>query len=72
MHEAGGIEEIKKAIEKLSKRHSHHLKFYDANNDLDKKRRLTGTVYSMWFVDGQLKLYYTSTYTRRVLSSFKR
>jgi glutamine synthetase len=42
MRVAGGIDEIKKAIEKLSKRHAHHLKFYDANNGLDNKRRLTG------------------------------
>ena len=48
MRLAGGIEEIKKAIEKLSKRHAHHLKFYDASNGLDNKRRLTGTLYSIY------------------------
>ena len=46
MRAAGGTEEIKKAIEKLSKRHAHYLKFYDANNGIDNQRRLTGTVFA--------------------------
>ena len=46
MREAGGIEEIKNSIEKLSKRHAYHLKFYYANNIVDNKRCLTGTVFA--------------------------
>ena len=60
MRVAGGIAEIKKAIEKLSKRHAHHLKFYDANNGVDNKRRLTGTVFAMSYDGAQPKLCFVS------------
>lgn len=38
MREQGGLDAIKKAIEKLSKRHTEHIAVYGADNDL----RLTG------------------------------
>jgi glutamine synthetase len=38
MREAGGIEHIYKAVEKLSKRHAEHIKVYGDGNE----RRLTG------------------------------
>ena len=44
MRQKGGIEEIKSAIEKLSKTHARHIKNYDANFGLDNQRRLTGMI----------------------------
>jgi glutamine synthetase len=42
MRNAGGLIEIEDAIEKLGKRHKHHIKRYDPNGGLDNRRRLTG------------------------------
>lgn len=42
MREEGGISEIEKAIEKLSKRHAQHIKVYDPRGGKDNERRLTG------------------------------
>lgn len=42
MRAENGIEEIKKAIEKLSKRHEKHIKAYDPREGKDNARRLTG------------------------------
>ncbi|CAF4460251.1 unnamed protein product, partial [Rotaria sp. Silwood2] len=42
MRKPGGIKAILKAIEKLSRRHSTHLKYYDPTQGLDNTRRLTG------------------------------
>ncbi|XP_058790476.1 glutamine synthetase 2 cytoplasmic-like [Phymastichus coffea] len=42
MRADNGIEEIERAIEKLSKRHSQHIQAYDPNDGEDNKRRLTG------------------------------
>lgn len=42
MRTENGIEEIKKAIEKLSKRHEKHIKAYDPREGKDNERRLTG------------------------------
>ena len=42
MREAGGMEHIEAAIEKLRKRHSRHIVEYDPNEGQDNKRRLTG------------------------------
>ncbi|CAF3014361.1 unnamed protein product [Rotaria sp. Silwood2] len=42
MRKPGGIKAILTAIEKLSRRHSTHLKYYDPTQGLDNTRRLTG------------------------------
>uniref|UniRef100_A0A914X5I2 Glutamine synthetase n=1 Tax=Plectus sambesii TaxID=2011161 RepID=A0A914X5I2_9BILA len=42
MRENGGIKEIYKAIEKLSKRHEDHMRDYDPTGGLANRRRLTG------------------------------
>jgi len=42
MREKGGITEIEKAIEKLSKVHKKHIQAYDPNEGRDNERRLTG------------------------------
>lgn len=42
MRQPGGIEEINKAVEKLSKRHNWHIKMYDPRGGQDNARRLTG------------------------------
>ncbi|XP_073680665.1 glutamine synthetase-like isoform X1 [Garra rufa] len=43
MRAEGGIEHIEKAIEKLKKRHTEHIRVYDPNGGEDNKRRLTGS-----------------------------
>ncbi|KAJ8670656.1 hypothetical protein QAD02_001915 [Eretmocerus hayati] len=43
MRAENGIEVIKKAIEKLSKRHEKHIRAYDPREGKDNERRLTGT-----------------------------
>jgi len=42
MREAGGMEHIEEAIEKLRTRHQRHIVEYDPNGGKDNKRRLTG------------------------------
>jgi glutamine synthetase len=42
MREAGGIAEIERAIEKLSKQHLRHIRAYDPHEGKDNERRLTG------------------------------
>lgn len=42
MREAGGLAHINKAIEKLSKQHSRHIRAYDPKQGADNARRLTG------------------------------
>jgi len=42
MREEGGRAVIDDAIEKLSKRHNHHIKKYDPTGGIDNARRLTG------------------------------
>ncbi|KAK9532850.1 hypothetical protein VZT92_010215 [Zoarces viviparus] len=42
MREAGGLQYIEKAIEKLSKKHPEHIQVYDPNGGKDNMRRLTG------------------------------
>jgi len=42
MRKDGGMEEILRAIEKLSVRHSHHIQKYDPTGGIDNARRLTG------------------------------
>ncbi|CAF1288735.1 unnamed protein product [Adineta steineri] len=42
MRKPGGIREIRKAIEKLSRRQEIHIKHYDPSQGLDNTRRLTG------------------------------
>ncbi|ERL94992.1 hypothetical protein D910_12264, partial [Dendroctonus ponderosae] len=42
MREDGGIKEIEKAIEKLSKHHMRHIEAYDPKGGKDNERRLTG------------------------------
>jgi glutamine synthetase len=42
MREAGGIEHIQQAIDKLAKVHARHIKAYDPNGGKDNERRLTG------------------------------
>ncbi|XP_059139917.1 glutamine synthetase-like [Physella acuta] len=42
MRKDGGIDEIEKAIEKLSKKQKEHIEAYDPKNGLDNQRRLTG------------------------------
>ncbi|XP_071482907.1 glutamine synthetase-like [Diadema antillarum] len=42
MREDGGINHMRAAIEKLSKRHDEHIRAYDPKNGLDNARRLTG------------------------------
>ncbi|PAA91892.1 hypothetical protein BOX15_Mlig019313g1 [Macrostomum lignano] len=41
MRQPGGLAVIKEAVEKLSKRHQTHLKFYDPKGGADNLRRLT-------------------------------
>jgi len=42
MREEGGIKYIYEAIDKLGKRHEHHIKAYDPHQGRDNERRLTG------------------------------
>lgn len=42
MREDGGIKEIEKAVQKLSKCHERHIRAYDPNEGRDNVRRLTG------------------------------
>lgn len=42
MRDEGGIKYIEEAIEKLSRRHSTHIRCYDPHGGADNKRRLTG------------------------------
>ncbi|XP_065186427.1 glutamine synthetase-like [Sycon ciliatum] len=42
MREAGGINHIESAIEKLRKRHPYHISMYDPRGGKDNERRLTG------------------------------
>lgn len=42
MREDGGMEEILKAIKKMSTRHEHHIRKYDPSGGKDNARRLTG------------------------------
>ncbi|XP_037340752.2 glutamine synthetase-like [Pungitius pungitius] len=42
MREAGGLQYIEQAIEKLSKKHSEHIRVYDPHGGADNTRRLTG------------------------------
>ena len=42
MRKEGGIEAIKRAVEKLSKQHERHIKCYDPKGGEDNRRRLTG------------------------------
>ncbi|CAG2104475.1 unnamed protein product [Medioppia subpectinata] len=42
MRREGGVEEINRAIEALSKRHDKHMAVYDPMAGEDNKRRLTG------------------------------
>ncbi|CAG2118610.1 unnamed protein product [Medioppia subpectinata] len=41
----GGLAEIERAIDRLSKRHDKHLSLYDPNGGADNARRLTGSEY---------------------------
>ncbi|XP_035247705.1 glutamine synthetase-like [Anguilla anguilla] len=40
--EEGGLKHIEEAIERLEKRHAHHIRRYDPHGGKDNKRRLTG------------------------------
>ncbi|XP_072908158.1 glutamine synthetase-like [Hemitrygon akajei] len=42
MRKPGGLKYIEEAIEKLSKRHQHHIRRYDPSEGKDNSRRLTG------------------------------
>lgn len=42
MREEGGLTEIEKAIDKLSRHHIRHIKAYDPKEGKDNERRLTG------------------------------
>lgn len=42
----GGLAQIELAIERLRKKHSEHMQFYDANNGQDNVRRLVGQLAS--------------------------
>ena len=42
MRNEGGLTEIEKAIDKLSRHHIRHIKAYDPNEGKDNERRLTG------------------------------
>ncbi|XP_066569346.1 glutamine synthetase isoform X2 [Amia ocellicauda] len=42
MRGEGGLQHIEKAIEKLGRRHAHHIRCYDPHGGLDNQRRLTG------------------------------
>nr|XP_042908049.1 glutamine synthetase cytosolic isozyme-like [Parasteatoda tepidariorum] len=42
MREKGGLKEIEKAIERLSKHHDRHIQAYDPKQGKDNERRLTG------------------------------
>merc|ERR1712113_1087870 len=42
MREEGGMAHIEDAIDKLSKRHHHHITQYDPTGGVDNARRLTG------------------------------
>ncbi|CAG2104477.1 unnamed protein product [Medioppia subpectinata] len=46
MRREGGIAEINRAIEALSKRHDRHVAAYDPRGGADNKRRLTGQMWS--------------------------
>ena len=46
MREEGGMQEIMSAIDKLSQRHSYHIRKYDPSGGLDNARRLVQT----WFI----------------------
>ncbi|XP_039599280.1 glutamine synthetase-like isoform X2 [Polypterus senegalus] len=43
MRNQGGLQHIEEAIEKLSKRHSYHIRMYDPKGGADNSRRLTGS-----------------------------
>ncbi|XP_028647310.2 glutamine synthetase-like [Erpetoichthys calabaricus] len=43
MRNKGGLQHIEEAIEKLSKRHSYHIRMYDPKGGADNSRRLTGS-----------------------------
>ena len=42
MRQPGGIEAIRQGIDKLERRHQHHIQWYDPTGGLDNQRRLTG------------------------------
>ncbi|XP_006820374.1 glutamine synthetase-like [Saccoglossus kowalevskii] len=42
MRKEGGIKYIEEAIQKLAKRHQHHVRLYDPKGGKDNRRRLTG------------------------------
>ena len=42
MREEGGLTEIERAIDKLSRHHIRHIKAYDPHEGKDNERRLTG------------------------------
>jgi glutamine synthetase len=42
MRKEGGLQDIEKAIERLSKEHDRHIRAYDPNQGKDNARRLTG------------------------------
>lgn len=42
MREDGGLTEIERAIDKLSRHHIRHIKAYDPHEGKDNERRLTG------------------------------
>ncbi|XP_038623968.1 glutamine synthetase-like [Tachyglossus aculeatus] len=42
MRQSGGIRFIEEAIEKLGRRHAHHISLYDPRGGRDNERRLTG------------------------------
>ncbi|XP_078142460.1 glutamine synthetase-like isoform X1 [Centroberyx gerrardi] len=42
MRDAGGLQYIEQAVEKLSKRHAEHIRVYDPRGGQDNQRRLTG------------------------------
>ncbi|MBN3299455.1 GLNA synthetase, partial [Amia calva] len=42
MRGEGGLQHIEKAIEKLGRRHTYHIRCYDPHSGLDNQRRLTG------------------------------
>ncbi|XP_069039352.1 glutamine synthetase-like [Lepisosteus oculatus] len=42
MRSPGGLQHIEEAIEKLGRRHAHHIRLYDPRGGKDNERRLTG------------------------------
>ncbi|XP_054166546.1 glutamine synthetase-like [Oppia nitens] len=46
MRAKGGITQIDSAVDKLSKRHAHHIKVYDPRGGLDNQRRLQGAAFT--------------------------